>query len=404
MKKIIAVIMAIISLLCCLPAWAHDDIVTVHVPFSDEQAGQAFFETRDGAVWSENFKSQLKGLERRVYNTVSKNVDTMRRDEEQNIEVDISDMPDVHYGNNDEMMTLVTLVFTGIYAYEYDHPQHFWMSKYHAYSIGYRQSDNKVVNLYITKYGSSWHNDAFPTYQSVVDAEKVFKAKVNDIVKGAEGKGNFETLEYFNSYIINNCEYNPYVTAGYDQNSLGEMPWCAYSGIIPQTDERKYPVCEGYAKAMKVLCDKAGIECVLVSGAYKNQGHMWDMVRMTNGKWFYVDTTFNDVDKYETKYFLRGASMEKTHKPDSTLSASCRELVYPDVSRFDYTLSVRDLLGDANGDGSINTSDATALLRHSAEIQRITDPFVRLCADFNCDANIDTSDAAAVLRLCAGMM
>ena len=45
-------------------------------------------------------------------------------------------------------------------------------------------------------------------------------------------------------------------------------------------------VCEGYAKAFKILCDRFNIPCTLVSGlAYTGSGsageaHMWNLVKM----------------------------------------------------------------------------------------------------------------------------
>lgn len=55
------------------------------------------------------------------------------------------------------------------------------------------------------------------------------------------------------------------------------------------------PVCEGYARAFKLVCDKLKIPCVLVSGA----GHMWNYVQVDingNGtaKWYLLDATWDD--------------------------------------------------------------------------------------------------------------
>lgn len=58
-------------------------------------------------------------------------------------------------------------------------------------------------------------------------------------------------------------------------------------------------MCEGYARAMKVLCDKAGIPCVLVSGTAYNssnsagEAHMWNSIQLDDN-WYAVDVTWND--------------------------------------------------------------------------------------------------------------
>lgn len=65
------------------------------------------------------------------------------------------------------------------------------------------------------------------------------------------------------------------------------------SALIGQTGE-KGPVCEGYARAFKVLCDAVGIQCVLTDGiTSSNEPHMWNYVEV-GGKWYGVDVTWND--------------------------------------------------------------------------------------------------------------
>jgi hypothetical protein len=59
------------------------------------------------------------------------------------------------------------------------------------------------------------------------------------------------------------------------------------------------PVCEGYARAFKVLCDELEIPCVLVDGEARSDryekpgGHMWNYVQLDGG-WYAVDVTWND--------------------------------------------------------------------------------------------------------------
>jgi hypothetical protein len=60
----------------------------------------------------------------------------------------------------------------------------------------------------------------------------------------------------------------------------------------------KTAVCEGYAKAMKLLLDSAGIESLYISGTASNSDgssgpHAWNMARIS-GKWYYLDATFDD--------------------------------------------------------------------------------------------------------------
>lgn len=60
------------------------------------------------------------------------------------------------------------------------------------------------------------------------------------------------------------------------------------------------------------------------------------------------------------------------------------------------------LLGDANGDGVMNTGDATAILQHSVGMVLIDDELLEY-ADYNEDGHLNTGDAAAILATIAGL-
>ncbi len=60
------------------------------------------------------------------------------------------------------------------------------------------------------------------------------------------------------------------------------------------------PVCEGYARAMSVLCKKAGVPCVLVEGTLNGGPHLWNMVKLEDGTWYATDAT--NADNGENSY------------------------------------------------------------------------------------------------------
>lgn len=53
-------------------------------------------------------------------------------------------------------------------------------------------------------------------------------------------------------------------------------------------------VCNGYAKALQLLCQKLGMETALVTGTADGGAHAWDLVR-ADGDWYYVDPTWGDA-------------------------------------------------------------------------------------------------------------
>jgi len=113
-------------------------------------------------------------------------------------------------------------------------------------------------------------------------------------------------------------------------------------------------VCDGYAKAFKVLCDKYGIECILVVGkgittdATVSQ-HMWNYVKMENGKWYAVDVTWDSPDHND--FFLVGSStaarhfgyisFDQSHIKETDLSGTgYKDFKYPTLSETMYNAQI----------------------------------------------------------------
>ena len=113
--------------------------------------------------------------------------------------------------------------------------------------------------------------------------------------------------KYFHDFLCKELTYNS------DSLTTGDLyPHTYVTAFVGYGDKKeKSVVCEGYAKAFKVLCDKVGIPCVLVSGqGVTSSGagaHMWNYVQMEDKQWYLVDATWDDQDTslYYT-YFLAG--------------------------------------------------------------------------------------------------
>ncbi len=117
---------------------------------------------------------------------------------------------------------------------------------------------------------------------------------VQEISGGASAGSVFDKVTYFNEWLTTHNEYNTNVAAAtYSYKDAWEC-MSALNGRIGTQG----PVCEGYARAFKVLCDKAGIPCVLVDGTATSDGtngeaHMWNYVKV-DGSWYAMDVTWND--------------------------------------------------------------------------------------------------------------
>lgn len=97
-----------------------------------------------------------------------------------------------------------------------------------------------------------------------------------------------------------------FVCASTVYDKKGSYAYNAYGALV---DGRS--VCEGYAEAFKLLCDRNGIGCVLVSGtgitSSGQENHMWNYVLMDDGRWYAVDATWDDGKSILRSYFLVGS-------------------------------------------------------------------------------------------------
>lgn len=106
-------------------------------------------------------------------------------------------------------------------------------------------------------------------------------------------------------------DINNYLTGlvTYDPNAWSEnVSIYAHDAYGALVDPDHYAVCDGYSKAFLLLCEREGIECVIVLGTAlpSMENHAWNYVRMDDDKWYAVDVTWNDNGKGDNPYFLKG--------------------------------------------------------------------------------------------------
>lgn len=169
-----------------------------------------------------------------------------------------------------------------------DHAEIFWMPD--TYIIGKSTNDRKNKDICI----AFDHSDNGKTIKYTVTAAERDKMReelnsvVNKIVADSEKvESQFDKEKMFNDYICANTEYGGEKTL--ENTSYG----CLVQGKA---------LCEGYSRAFKLLCNKAGIECDLIVGKADGEGHMWNSVNI-DGKHSFVDVTWNDRPYYPYFYF-----------------------------------------------------------------------------------------------------
>lgn len=130
------------------------------------------------------------------------------------------------------------------------------------------------------------------------------------IVESAKGKTDYQILEFYKNTICDRVEYNH---AAVNTNRDYGDPWQLIS--VFDNDPESNVVCEGYSKAFMYLCELTTfnyeVSCITVTGDLNapENGHMWNVVRMDNGKNYLVDVTNCDTSttgSYSNRLFMVG--------------------------------------------------------------------------------------------------
>ncbi len=134
---------------------------------------------------------------------------------------------------------------------------------------------------YVTKVNLSYNHsmkDGMAMYDTLMK-------RVDEIAKEAEPLlSDYDKLKYFHDTIINGCMYD----------ALAPDAHTAYGALCGGR-----AVCDGYAKAFQLLCEKANIASLPVYGKSINttdgttEDHIWNKVSC-GGEWFVVDVTWDD--------------------------------------------------------------------------------------------------------------
>ena len=155
------------------------------------------------------------------------------------------------------------------------------------------------VKQEIKKVYSLFGKEIFLQYIYSPLEEKDIYIKLDNIAKDLmsnlinEHQSEYDRVRILHDYLKANVKYDMEAA---NSNHLSDRAISESHTIVGALINHKC-VCEGFAKAMKFLCDKIGIVCWVISGKGNNSlesgPHSWNIVKI-NGYYHHVDVTWDN--------------------------------------------------------------------------------------------------------------
>lgn len=150
----------------------------------------------------------------------------------------------------------------------------------------------------------------------------------------------YEKIKFIHDYLVIHVDYD-YENLAND--TLPEEAFTAQGAL-----QNHSAVCEGYARAVSLLCEQAGIEELLVFGEADDgtvrQSHAWNQVQI-DGQWYNLDVTWDDplvngevitdgTNLIYDYFLVPDKALAGTHTPDAgAVTHNCTSSRYLEENR-----------------------------------------------------------------------
>lgn len=187
-----------------------------------------------------------------------------------------------------------------------DHPEIFWVT-----GFKYRYFKDSPNYVFIPEY--------LFDKGKIREHQKAMNARVEKLVRPAQKLSEWDKEKYVHDFICRNVHYDKLKKA-YSHEIIGPLG----QGV---------GVCEGIAKAVKILLDQLGIWCMIaICGNNPEKGikyrHTWNIVKIGK-KYYHLDVTFDNTLSSEDiryDYFnLDDRNIFRDHEPLIAPAPSCTD-------------------------------------------------------------------------------
>ncbi len=177
-----------------------------------------------------------------------------------------------------------TDVIETFFSFKNDHPIFYYISN------TVWVNENGVVITADEDYKNASYRDMYNT--QVLSCVEVYKSEVNSLTT------DYEKVVAIHDKIVNLTEYV------FDED--GKPSTEAYAHNILGVFNQNRGVCESYARTFQLVMNVLDIENYIITGVSNDENHAWNMVKLDDNKYYYVDCTWDDTTS-SNNYLAKGS-------------------------------------------------------------------------------------------------
>ena len=195
--------------------------------------------------------------------------------------------------------------------------------------------------FYVTTFTYRFYQDAshvefFPEYlfdkNKIKEHQKAMEARITKLIRPVQGKPAKEQEQYIHDFVVQNIRYDK-LKKPYSHEIIGALG----QGVS---------VCEGIAKAVKILCDRLNIPCIIViCDADPDNGvkyrHAWNLIKLEKS-WYHLDCTFDNTLTNGHQISEDGTAVGAKNDPNALIRYDyfnlCDEQIYRDHRKAMYPI------------------------------------------------------------------
>ncbi|MBO5667315.1 MAG: peptidase [Firmicutes bacterium] len=195
--------------------------------------------------------------------------------------------------------------------------------------------------FYVTTFTYRFYQDAshvefFPEYlfdkNKIKEHQQAMEARITKLIRPVQGKPVKEQEQYIHDFIVQNIRYDK-LKKPYSHEIIGALG----QGVS---------VCEGISKAVKILCDRLNIWCIIViCDADPDNGvkyrHAWNLLKLDKS-YYHLDCTFDNTLTNGHQVSADGTAVGAKNDPNALIRYDyfnlCDEQIYRDHRKSMYPI------------------------------------------------------------------